>query len=158
MALSIQIQPEKKVEVISEWREYKNGAKFLVASVDRPAFQRAMELKNITIERQLVGVESISDNTPSNVVLFNKAAGRHLLLDWTGIDDGKGMPIPYSAETAEQLCTSSSESLELVNWIITQAQAIEKAHIAEKDDLVGKSLPSTNGKNKRVRATTKKTS
>lgn len=139
----IKIEQPPKAEFSQVWVDYKDGVRLLIASSNKPSFNRALELNNMLAEQELQGVKLVTDDTAEGAKLaFNRAIS-HLLLGWTGIDAEPNKPFEYSAKNAEILCTQTQESLAISTFVINQAFDLEKDRTATLAEEVGKSSTST---------------
>ncbi|WP_269915503.1 hypothetical protein [Acinetobacter sp. HY1485] len=139
----VNIEKPKSAEYAKEWVEYKPGVKFLIAELRRPAFGRSLELNNIQVEQEIMGVKEITDDSS---LVAQKAFLRSvsfLILDWTGLDMADNTPFKYSKENAVLLCTQSQESLVIVNFVMMHAKRLKEGVQAEREEEVGKSLDIT---------------
>ncbi|RZA04678.1 MAG: hypothetical protein EOO68_07910 [Moraxellaceae bacterium] len=148
--LSIEIAKPAKKDVISEWREYKDDAgnvlaSFLIAGSKRPAYQKGLEAMQARFERVLAGNTPIDDNSVLYIDELIQAAGRYLILDWTGISTASG-DFEYSQANAITLLTQTKDGLVMWSWIKEQADDIQNAADGVVEDLVGKPLNSTSTK------------
>lgn len=135
---------EEKIEFKSEWFDFKDGVKLLIASIDKPSFQRSLELNGIQAEQELAGIKAVTDEGAVKAKLgFNRAVS-HLLLGWVGLVGKDKKPIEYSAQNAELICTSSKQSLEIIVFIMEKAKVIHDFQKEEIVEEVGKSSSTTN--------------
>lgn len=139
----IEIKEQAKAEFSQQWFDYKEDIKLLIASSGKPSFNRTLELNNIQAEQELRGYREVTDETAEQSTLgFNRAVA-HLLVGWQNIESEPNKPLEYSQKNAELLCTSSSESNNLVSFIIGKAFQLEKDRKKEVEDVVGKPLNTT---------------
>jgi hypothetical protein len=79
------------------WVPYQMGIELKVARLGNPAYQQA--LVTLTEARKaLLGCMELSDDQRADVQ--KEAVARTVLLDWRGIEDDEGNPIPYSPDQA----------------------------------------------------------
>lgn len=159
--MEIEIEPKEVAEYTQRWFEFKDGAKLLIADADKPSFNRALELNNIQIDRELYGIKSITDESAlESRLAFNRAVS-HLILGWSGFEDKKTkQPIEYSQQNAELLCTSTKASLELVLFCLNKSKELRVEKNKTADEEVGKSLSTidketSNGHQKRQKKSTR---
>ncbi|WP_314341094.1 hypothetical protein [Acinetobacter guillouiae] len=140
----IEIEEQKSIEYVQEWFDFKDGVKLLIASIDKPSFQRSLELNGIQAEQELTGIKAVTDEGAVKAKLgFNRAVS-HLLLGWVGLISKDKKPIEYSPLNAELICTSSKQSLEIIVFIMDKAQEIRNSKADEIVNEVGKSSSTTN--------------
>lgn len=140
----IEIEEQKSIEYVQEWFDFKDGVKLLIASIDKPSFQRSLELNGIQAEQELAGIKTVTDEGAVKAKLgFNRAVS-HLLLGWVGLVGRDKKPIEYSTQNAELICTSSKQSLEIIVFIMEKAKVIHDSKTEEIVDEVGKSSSTTN--------------
>lgn len=137
--MKIQINKPKPNEFQTEWFEYAEGVKFLVASSDRPSFGRSLELGNIQIERELQGLRDITDETSVEAKTAFLKSVSFLILDWSGLENADGTPFKYSQENAVLLCTCSDEAIKVVDFVLEKSKGLKEAKEAERKTEVGKS-------------------
>lgn len=83
------------------------GMKFLIASSRKKAFLDAFA----DVQRRFPGVLL---KTPDADKAYWKAVAEHLLLNWEGVDDDAGNPLPYSVKAAAHLLETEPLFLEFV--------------------------------------------
>ncbi len=143
--MKIKIEDQSRADIPKKWLDYKDGARFLVAGIAKPAFQRSTELIGVQLEQEIRGHRKVTDDTAiESALAYNKAAA-HLILNWDGIADAEtGDSIKYDHQTAEAICTSvKDESNALVVWLLDEAQKIQLAADIERVEVLGKSSSST---------------
>lgn len=133
-------------KVISAWRDFKDKqgnvlASFLIAGIQRPSFQKGIDLLNARIERELQGLIPVNDDSKLRRELLLINAAENLILDWKGIEL-EGKEFKYSAENAITLLTKTKLGVELWLWIDAEAKQIQESAFKQVDDLAGKSSSS----------------
>jgi hypothetical protein len=80
------------------------GVRFLVAGMESKAYKKAFakELRTSTTRR-----ERASGNVDTDRIqeLQKRLVAKHCLLDWDGVDDDDGKPVPYDPKLALTLMT-----------------------------------------------------
>lgn len=141
--MKVEIKPKEVAEYSQKWFDFKDGAKLLIADADKPSFNRYLELNGMQAERELHGMQDITDESAMKSQLaFNRAVA-HLILGFTGIEDTEGKPIEYSPQTAELLCTSTKSSLDIVIFCLNKAKQLRDEKNKTVAEEVGKSLNTT---------------
>lgn len=136
----IEIKEQPKAKFGQKWFDYKDDVKLLIASSGKPSFNRRLELNNLQAEQELRGYREVTDETAQQSGLgFNRAVS-HLLLGWTGIEVEQGKSLEYTQKNAELICTSSTESNQIVSFIVAKAFQLEEERASEAEDAVGKPL------------------
>lgn len=148
--MQIEIKEHEQTKIPSKLVPYKDGASFLIAGINKPSFKHCMELRGTRIEQEIQGVRNITDESSHEVAQSFSKAVSHLILDWEGIKDKDGI-FKYSRQNAELLCTSTNESIELIVWILAEAQKIQDEADTEKAEILGKLLSSTDGSDSEVK-------
>jgi len=155
--MKIQIEEKKPIDVPSEWCPFE-GAKFLIAGTNKPAFSRKMEIFSAKINQELNGYREITDESAQLTPLDYNKAFADLILDWEGVVDPDGKPVKYSTDMAEQLCTMAVDpvtktglSMALVLFVAEQSDRIQKSANQTKDEVLGKSPHSTSIKRRNGR-------
>ncbi|TCM62303.1 hypothetical protein EC844_12531 [Acinetobacter calcoaceticus] len=133
---------EKQTDTPSKWCDYKDGAKFLIAGVSKPAFNRCTELMGIQVSREMSGLLQITDEVAEKAGKAWGQAISHLILDWQGISDGDE-PFKYDHQSAELLCTGTKEAHDITAWVLEQAQEVQRNADTEAIEVLGKSSSST---------------
>ncbi|ENV34555.1 hypothetical protein [Acinetobacter gerneri] len=142
--MKIEIEEQESAKIPSKLVEYKDGAKFLIAGIEKPSFKHAMELRGTQVNQEIGGWRAVTDESASEFALSYHKAVSHLILNWQGIEDKDGGLFEYSKQNAELLCTSTKHSIEIVVWVIDQAQKIQTEADSKKAEILGKSSDSTN--------------
>ncbi len=112
--MKIKIEEQEQTKIPSKLIEYKDGAKFLIAGIDKPSFKHCMELRGTRIEQEIQGVRDITDESSREIAQSFSKAVSHLVLNWQGLEDEEGNIFEYSKQNAELLCTSTNESSSLL--------------------------------------------
>ncbi|MFW1765918.1 hypothetical protein ACG9X2_10710 [Acinetobacter bereziniae] len=144
--MKIKIEEQEQTKIPSKLIDYKDGAKFMIAGIDKPSFKHCMELRGTRIEQEIQGVRDITDESSREIAQSFSKAVSHLVLNWQGLEDEEGNIFEYSKQNAELLCTSTNESIELIVWILAEAQKIQVEANEEKAETLGKSSSSTSTK------------
>lgn len=121
------------------WLDFE-GAKFKIAGIVRPAFQRAFELAQLKTSEDyqnlfgLGDVDAVNSARLQDLVVLN-----YLILDWEGLEDEEGNPLEHNQKNTkliflnEEICTS------LVLAVLEKSKEIQKKADDEKVALLGKS-------------------
>ena len=140
----IKVEEHPKAVFSQAWFDYKDGVRILVASSNKPSFNRLLELNNIQAEQEMRGIKQVDDESAELTSLaFNRAVSR-LILGWTGIDAEENKPFEYSIKNAELLCTSTPIAHEVVSFVVDQAFKLSKDREAILAEEVGKSSSTLN--------------
>lgn len=85
--------------------------KLRIARITSPAYENALQKLS-----QPYAVSSSKGKLPINVMneLVCQAASHHILIDWDGLEDEQGAPIPYSQPKAYELLTASTDFMRMV--------------------------------------------
>lgn len=158
--MKIKIEEQEQVKIPTKLCGYKDGAKFLIAGIDKPSFKHMMELRGTRIEQEIKGIRDITDESSKEIAQSFSKAVSHLILNWEGLENEKGEIFEYSKQKAELICTSTKESFELILWVLDEAQKIQDEANKEKSEILGKSSTSTStkqpsGTSKKPRRSTK---
>ncbi|MFT4020076.1 MAG: hypothetical protein QM666_01000 [Acinetobacter sp.] len=140
--MDIEIQEQQTAEYSQRWFDFKDGAKILIASANKPAFKRSLELNNLQSEQEMAGFKPITDESASKAQFAFHRSAAHLILGWSGLNV-KGKPFEYTHQNAELLCTSSSTTHELVLFVLEKAKTLETERETAIEDEVGKSSSTT---------------
>ena len=90
-------ETDEKAEIEGIWKELGSGAAIRVARDGNPAYA-AMLRKETAKHSGINWIEDLSDEETSDI--FNKIRAHTILLDWRGIEEVKGVFVPYSIEKA----------------------------------------------------------
>ncbi|HFE9867094.1 hypothetical protein PGJ97_06780 [Acinetobacter baumannii] len=167
MALKVSIQTSKTV---SKWREYVDGdgnvlAEFKIRGIAYKPYQVALERANNQITSKGYDVSKASKDDKLYHELLLEAAACHLIEDWKGvvfeekIDGGEVVETEpeYSPENAVKLLNMGDIGISIWLYVKQEAEDIQKEADAFRNEVVGKSQPSTTGASstqKKKRATT----
>ncbi|MCE6007571.1 hypothetical protein [Acinetobacter soli] len=153
MALEVNIQRNKDVSL---WREYKDEegnvlAEFKIRGIGHKSYQVALERVSNQITSKGFDVALASKEDKLYHELLLEAAACHLIEDWKGVvfveansDDEliKTEP-PYNAENATKLLNLGDLGISIWSFIRKESEKIQKEANQYRDDVVGKSQPST---------------
>lgn len=92
----------EKLELEGVWVDMGEGGSIKIARAGNPENKRLLK-RLIAPHKQALR----ADNLPVDVLekLTIEAMSRTILLDWKGIDDSEGKPLPYSQEEAVRQLT-----------------------------------------------------
>ncbi|MEJ7854762.1 hypothetical protein [Acinetobacter baumannii] len=167
MALEVNIQRNKDVSL---WREYKDEegnilAEFKIRGIGYKPYQVAIERANNQINSKGFDVTKVAEGDKLFHELLMEAVACHLIEDWKGVvfvEEGtegeliKSEP-SYNAENATKLLNMGDLGVSLWSFIRTESEKIQAEANQYRDDVVGKSQPSTPTQtNTRGSRTTKK--
>ncbi|MHC3136277.1 hypothetical protein ACWPO0_10435 [Acinetobacter nosocomialis] len=167
MALEVSIKTNKTV---SKWREYTDSkgnvlAEFKIRGSSYKPYEVALERANNQIASKGFDVRKVGKEDKLYHELLLEAAACHLIEDWKGVVfkevNGKKEVIitypEYSHENATTLLNMGDIGISIWLFVKQEAEDIQKEADAYKDEVVGKSQPSTTGANstqKKKRTTT----
>lgn len=167
MALKVTIQTSKTV---SKWREYTDTegnvlAEFKIRGNGYKPYQVALERASNQINSKGFDVSKAGKDDKLYHELLLEAAACHLIEDWKGvvfeekIDGGEVFETEpeYSPENAVKLLNMGDIGISIWLYVKQEAEDIQKEADAFRNEVVGKSQPSTTGASsiqKKKRATT----
>ncbi|XZT16614.1 hypothetical protein ACT4Z3_16045 [Acinetobacter baumannii] len=153
MALEVNIQRNKDVSL---WREYKDAegnvlAEFKIRGISYKPYQVALERVNNQITSKGFDVALASKEDKLYHELLLEAAACHLIEDWKGVvfvevnadDEQVKTEPPYSAENATKLLNMGDLGISIWSFIRKESEKMQREADAYKDEVVGKSQPST---------------
>ncbi|WP_459661280.1 hypothetical protein ACL9Z5_001373 [Acinetobacter calcoaceticus] len=167
MALEVNMQRSKDVSL---WREYKDKegnvlAEFKIRGIGFKPYQVAIERANNQINAKGFDVAKATTGDKLFHELLMEAVACHLIEDWKGVvfveenaegDLVKSEPT-YNAENATKLLNMGDLGVSIWSFIRTESEKIQAEANQYRDDVVGKSQPSTPTRtNTRASQTTKK--
>jgi hypothetical protein len=144
MALKLKKQ---NTNVDAKWFDFDEDTKVLLASIDTPAYQIALERLRRSIQRN----DSKFDQGEVGVIDGEKTEyqgqcsllANFILKDWSGAEDEEGNPLKFSVENAEAMLLGSTE---LFIFVIQSAGAYAAELREELTETVGKPSPDSSGK------------
>lgn len=80
------------------WVPYQMGIELKIARLGNAKYQEALR-KAVEDRKVLLGVKELTDEQRQAVQ--KDVAAETILLDWRGVEDDDGDPLPYSAATAK---------------------------------------------------------
>lgn len=129
--LFAEIATDPELETGGSWFDYM-GARWLVASSDRPEFQRHQRQLLIPHQRKAKGGKL----SPNEVISITApAVARWLLVGWDGVLVG-GKALPFSAAKAHEILTDA-RFLELLRQIANFANDADNFRRLEEDEDAG---------------------
>lgn len=130
-----------------EWVPFAEGVKFLVCGINKPSFQRALELVNRKSLSELNDVTLITDQSADDANhTLALALGWHLVSGWQGVCDTEGNKLERTKENVYKIFCRSKQAGDLFSFVIKEATRIQKEAIQKLADEVGKSQNTTDGK------------
>jgi hypothetical protein len=131
----------------SKWVAYDDDTKVLLARIDNPEYQVALERERRKLraaDAQFgVGVVGAVEGEVTEHQTQCKLISQFIVKNWVGVQDADGNPLAYSAEAAEQMLDAN---IEFFLFVLRESG---KAAIEAKkalDETLGKSLPASSGK------------
>lgn len=120
-----------------------SGVSFLIASIDKPAFQTANDMVRLRHDEMKRNFKNITDKDAIEAELaFNVAVGCHLIQGWDGLktenEKGEKVPFVYSVENAELLATQTEIAHSIVMGVYWASIWLSKKANAAKAELLGK--------------------
>jgi len=153
MALEINIQRNKDVSL---WREYKDEegnvlAEFKIRGIGYKPYQVALERANNQITAKGFDVAKASPDDKLFHELLLEAVACHLIEDWKGVvfveEDPEGELVKteptFNGENAFKLLNMGDLGVSIWSFIRTESEKIQSEANKYRDDIVGKSQPST---------------
>ncbi|WP_198077751.1 hypothetical protein [Acinetobacter calcoaceticus] len=169
MALEVNIQRNKDVSL---WREYKDSegnvlAEFKIRGIGYKPYQVALERANNQISAKGFDVAKATAEDKLFHELVLEAVASHLIEDWKGVvfveEGSEGELVKteptFNGENAFKLLNMGDLGVSIWSFIRTESEKIQAEANQYRDDVVGKSQPSTNGQSsvqKKKRTTTAK--
>ncbi|MBK0410104.1 hypothetical protein JEO87_06215 [Acinetobacter pittii] len=153
MALEVNIQRNKDVSL---WREYKDTegnvlAEFKIRGIAYKPYQVALERANNQISSKGFDVAKATAEDKLFHELVLEAVASHLIEDWKGVvfvEEGpEGEQIKteptFNGENAFKLLNMGDLGVSIWSFIRTESEKIQAEANKYRDDVVGKSQPST---------------
>ena len=122
----------KKLEITAKeesgvWFQH-GDARFLVCSVEKPAYKRLCAAKRRPYRKQILR-GTVPDETMDK--LATEAMAEHLLIGWEGVTEN-GKAVPYSKEKATEYLTKYPKFADLISEF-----AFDQASFQEEGDAEG---------------------
>lgn len=126
-----QLKTDLKRETEGAWVDYRPGVRLRIARVNNPNYDALLRKLGKPYRSQLRR-EDLAGDVLDDIV--RKVFAETVLLDWEGIEDDDGKPVPYSKEQALAYLTDIPDFYRDVQELAGQAALFR---IAERDDSVG---------------------
>jgi hypothetical protein len=123
------------------WMPYADGGDpdlaFKVRGINSPEYEAARDREMVRLQQRF-GTEPVPADERFKVL--GQLLAEHILLDWKGIVDDDGAPVPYSKDLALDLL-SAPEGRELRGYVIVCAQRLTEVKVEFVKDAVKNSAP-----------------
>lgn len=143
MALQMKKAPELTG---TKWAKYDEETKILVAGIDNPEYQVALERMRRRIQRNdaqfaegQVGVVSGEKTEHQNHCML---LANFIIKDWSGVQDEHGNPLKFSVSNVYDLLESN---IDFFLFVLRQGSAAATESAQELAETVGKLSPASNG-------------
>jgi hypothetical protein len=119
---------DARLEQDGVWVDVAQGLRLKVARLSNPRFLAFSRKISKPHQRQLrLGI--LDDATIRNLAAL--AMSRHILLDWEGLEDDRGQPIPYSADKAHELLKTVPDFYRLIEELAADADLFKQQETEE---------------------------
>ena len=129
------------------WVKFDDDTKVLLAGIDSPEYQVALERMRRRIQRNdarfdegQVGVVAGEMTEHQN---HSMLLSHFIVKDWEGVLDAEGNPVKYSPAVAAELLEAN---IDFFVFVLREGAATAKDAAEERAELVGKPLPASSGK------------
>ena len=126
---------DSNLELNGVWLDIGLGAKLLIARDGNPAyvkeFRKHMDQFQTTFQR-----ENLTEDEAQKILI--SVTAKTILLDWEGIDDEDGNPIPYSEDQAIKLLTEYKDFRTLVETLSKNSKNYKDQRTREVIDNIKK--------------------
>lgn len=131
----------------TKWVDYDADTKVRLARIDNPQYAVALErerrkLRNADAQFG-AGVVGIVPGETTEHQTQCKLLSQFIVLDWSGVQDEDGNPLPYSPEVGEQMLDSN---VEFFLFVLREASASTLEAQEAMAETMGKSSPGSSGK------------
>lgn len=144
--MALQLGKKKPAIAGERWAKFDDDTKILLASIDNPEYQVALERMRRRIQRNdarfeegQVGVVAGEMTEHQNQAML---LSHFILKDWEGVVDAEGCPVKYSQAVGAELLESS---IELFMFVLRESTALARETDEERAESVGKPLPASSG-------------
>ena len=111
------------------WVDLGEGAAIRVARFNNPRHKALRERLLRPYRGLLLAGRDLPDDVEDRIAI--DCLAETILLDWRGIVDGQGLPVPFEHETARALLSSLRDFRETVAWHALQAETFRAAEIED---------------------------
>jgi len=101
----------EEAELDGIWKRLGSGAKVKVARAENPSYTKMLR-KETAKHSAIMWSEDLSDE--ESEVIFNKIIATTILLDWKGLEEVKGVEVPYTIQTAIKWLTKYKEFKKII--------------------------------------------
>jgi hypothetical protein len=144
--MALQLGKKKPAIAGERWAKFDEDTKILLASIDNPEYQVALErmrrriLRNdARFEEGQVGVVAGEMTEHQNHAIL---LSHFIVKDWEGVLDADGNPIKYSPAVAAELLENN---IEFFVFVLREGNAAAKDAAEERAESVGKPSAASNG-------------
>lgn len=111
------------------WVDIGEGAQLKVARVGNPRYRSRVRELSKPYKRQ-IRADILPEDMSDEIVL--RAFSETILLDWKGIEDDNGEPIPYSHENAYELLKGLRDFRTLVADVAQEQETFRRVEAEEE--------------------------
>lgn len=116
------------------------GAKFKIAGIARPAFQRAFELTSRKVSEDYQNLFNLDDgDAVDSARMQDLVVLNYLIVDWEGLEDENGDPLECTTQNKKLLFLNEEICTSLVIEILKKSRSIQVEAEKKKVELLGKS-------------------
>lgn len=145
--MALQLGKKKPAIAGERWAKFDDDTKILLASIDNPEYQVALERMRRRIQRNdarfeegQVGVVAGEMTEHQNHAML---LSHFIVKDWEGVLDADGNPIKYSPPVAAELLENN---IEFFVFVLREGAAAANDAAEERAESVGKPSAASSGK------------
>ncbi len=145
--MALKLKNKEVVDTAAKWFEYDQDTKVLIAPVDSPEYQVAIERMQRRIWRNdavfAEGSVGVLEGEVSEKRNHCMVLAKYIVKDWQGAEDPDGKPLPYD----EAIGVSMLESdLQFFLFVIKSAESFAIQVQEERKETLEKPSPASSGK------------
>ncbi|MBS4081802.1 hypothetical protein [Pseudomonas rustica] len=144
--MALQLGKKKPAIAGERWAKFDDDTKILLASIDNPEYQVALERMRRRIQRNdarfeegQVGVVAGEMTEHQN---HSMLLSHFIVKDWDGVLDTEGSPVKYSPAVAAELLENN---IEFFIFVLREGALAANDAAEERAESVGKRLPVSSG-------------
>ena len=145
--MALQLGKKKPAVIGERWAKFDEDTKVLLAGIDNPEYQVALERMRRRIQRNdarfeegQVGVVAGEMTEHQN---HSMLLSHFIVKDWEGVLDAEGNPVKCTPAVAAELLESN---IEFFIFVLREAGAVANDAADERAESVGKPSPASNGR------------
>ncbi|MEE5068651.1 hypothetical protein V2J79_05395 [Pseudomonas alliivorans] len=145
--MALKLKNKEVVDTAAKWFEFDADTKVLIAPVDSPEYQVAIERMQRRIWRNdsvfAEGSVGVLEGEVSEKRNHCMVLAKYIVKDWQGAQDHEGNALPYDEEIGVSMLESD---LEFFLFVLRSAESFAKQVQEERKETLEKPSPASSGK------------